>query len=53
LKEDCETAEGDERSRPRSDRTDENVEKVWNLVHSDSQPSSLCESPVAFWNQNT
>jgi hypothetical protein len=28
LKEDCETAEGDERSRPRSDRTDENVEKV-------------------------
>jgi hypothetical protein len=35
--------ENDERSdSQRSHRTDENVEKVWNLVHSDSQPSLLC-----------
>jgi hypothetical protein len=32
----AENVEDDGRSgRPRSHRTDENVEKVWNLVHSD------------------
>jgi len=36
FKEDLEYVENDERSgRPRSHRTDENVEKVRNLVHSD------------------
>jgi hypothetical protein len=35
--------EDDERSgHPRSHRTDENIEKVWNLVQSDNQLSLLC-----------
>jgi hypothetical protein len=34
FKEGLENVEDDEGSRPRSHRTDEIVEKVWNLVHS-------------------
>jgi hypothetical protein len=43
FKEGRKNVEDDERSgRPRSDRTDENVEKVRNLLQSHSQPSLLC-----------
>jgi len=40
FKEGHKNMEDDERSgHPRSHRTDENVEKVWNLVHSDRRLS--------------
>jgi len=40
FKEGCKKVEDDERSGcPRSYRTNENVEKVWNIVHSDRHSS--------------
>jgi hypothetical protein len=43
FKEGRENVEGDERSdHPRSHRTDENIEKARNTLHSDSQPNLLC-----------
>jgi hypothetical protein len=40
LKEGCENVQDDERcGRPRSQRTDENVEKAPSLVRSDNQPN--------------
>jgi len=39
FKEDCENVEDERSGRPRCRRTDENVEKVWNLVHSDRRLS--------------
>jgi hypothetical protein len=48
FKEGCENVEVDESSgRPRSHRTDENVEKVRYRVYSVSQTSPLCGNIVA------
>jgi len=48
LKEGQDNVKDDKRSgHPRSHITNENVEKVWNLEHSDSQPSLLCGNTEA------